>query len=199
MSVSWGAVSSLLTRIIYAIRMAVRFKSRLGGIIREANPQHPCEISIHWLQSTGAKVIALDFDGVLAPYGDDRPSTPMLGWLDRCVEQFGGVNVFILSNNPSPARIEFFHERFPSVQWLTGYRPKPYPDGLERVISLRNLAPSEVLLVDDRLMTGILCACITQANVCYVSRPIVDISKRTFMELFFITLRWLERLLLGWF
>ncbi len=189
---------SLLSRIVYAIRMGVRFRASLVRILREATPEHPWEISIQRLRSTGAKVIALDFDGVLAPYGDDRPSTPMLGWLKRCVGQFGGENVFVLSNNPSRARIEFFRERFPSVRWLTDFQPKPYPDGLERVISLRHVAPREVLLVDDRLMTGALCACITKVNVYYVRRPIVDLSKRTFRELFFMTLRGMERLLLGW-
>lgn len=190
---------SLLTRIVYALRMAVRFRASLGRIYREAPPEHPWDISIQRLRSTGAKVIALDFDGVLAPYDDDRPSTPMMGWLDRCVEQFGGANVFVLSNNPSPARIEFFRQRFPGVRWLTGFRPKPYPDGLERVISLGQVAPWEVLLVDDRLLAGVLCACIAQVNVCYVRRPIVDLSKRTSRELFFMTLRGVERLFLGWF
>ena len=191
--------TSRFLRVVYAIRMGVRYRASLGRIFREATPEYPWEISIRRLRSSGAKVIALDFDGVLAPHGDDRPSTPMLGWLDRCVGQFGGENVFVLSNNPSPARIEFFREHFPSVRWLTDSRPKPYPDGLERLISLGHLAPREVLLVDDRLMTGALCACIAQVNVCYVRRPIVDLSKRCFSELFFMALRGMERLLLGRF
>ena len=190
---------SLLARVVYALRMGLRFRADLARILREATPDPPWEISTQRLRSTGAKVIALDFDGVLAPYGDERPAAPMLGWLERCIEQFGGANVFVLSNNPSPARIEFFRERFPRVRWLTGFAPKPYPDGLERVISLSRAAPREVLLVDDRLLTGALCARIARVNVCYVRRPIVDLSKRTSRELFFMTLRGMERLLIGWF
>ena len=189
----------LLSRIFYAMRMTVRFRANLARILRESTSEHPWEISIQRLRTTGAKVIVLDFDGVLAPYGDERPIAPMLCWLDRCVGQFGGANVYVLSNNPSPARIEFFRERFPSVRWVTGVRPKPYPDGLEQVISLGHVAPRDTLLVDDRLMTGALCACITQVNVCYVRRPIVDLSKRISMEFFFMTLRGMERLLLCWF
>lgn len=199
MPVSGEPNRSLLSRIVYTIRMAVRFRASLSRILREATPERPWEISIQRLRSTGVKVVVLDFDGILAPYGDDRPSTPMLGWLDRCIGQFGGANVFILSNHPSPARIAFFRKRFASVRWLTGFRPKPYPDGLERAISLGNVAPREVLLVDDRLVTGALCACIAQIGVCYVRRPIVVLSKRTSRELFFMTLRGMERLLLGLF
>ena len=184
---------------LYVIRMAIQFRASLGRIFREATPERPWEISIPQLLSSGAKVIALDFDGVLAPHGDDRPSTPMLEWLDRCVERFGSGNVFILSNGPSPVRIEFFQERFPSVRWLTGFRPKPYPDGLEQIISLRQVTSQNVLLIDDRLMTGALCACIARVNFFYVRRPIVDLSNRTYTEMFYMTLRWMERLLIGRF
>ncbi len=175
--------------------MVIRFRASLSRILREATSKPPWEISIQQLRLTGVKIIVLDFDGVLAPYGDDQPSTLMLGWLNRCIRQFGEANVFILSNNPSPARIEFFREHFARVQWLTGFRLKPYPDGLEWAISFRSVAPREVLLIDDRLMTGVLCACIAQIGVCYVRQPIVALSKRPSRELFFMALRGMERLL----
>ncbi len=123
----------------------------------------------------------------------------MSDWIDQCIAQFGETNVFILSNNPSLARIEFFRKRFSGVRWLTGFRQKPYPDGLEYAISLRKVMPQEVLLVDDRLATGALCACIARTRICYVRRPIVALSNRTASELFFMTLRGMERLLFGLF
>lgn len=179
--------------------MAVRFRDSLSQILREATSEPPWEISIQRLQSIGVKVIVLDFDGVLSPYGDDSPYEPMLDWIDQCIVQFGEANVFILSNNPSLARIEFFRKRFFGVRWLTGFRQKPYPDGLECAISLRKVMSQEVMLVDDRLMTGALCACIAQTRICYVRRPIVALFKRTASELFFMTLRGMERLLFGLF
>ena len=190
---------SLLSHILYTIRMAVRFRASLSRILREATFKPPWEISIQRLRLTGVKVIVLDFDGVLAPYGDDQPSALMLGWLNRCIKQFGEANVFILSNNPSPARIEFFREHFARVQWLTGFRLKPYPDGLEWAISFRNVTPREVLLIDDRLMTGVLCACIAQIGVYYVRRPIVALSRHPSREFFFMVLRGMERLLFSSF
>lgn len=190
---------SLLLRIIYTIQMAFRFRTALSLIQRESTLESPWEISFEKLQSTGAKVIVLDFDGVLAPYGEERPGSLVLDWLEGCGRQFGRENVFILSNNPSTARIEFIQERFPGIRWISDSQPKPYPEGLERIISLVGLAPCEVLMVDDRLLTGGLCACITQVNFYYVRCPIVDLTKCTSKELFFMTLRGMERLLLRFF
>ena len=186
-----------LAQIAYAVRMAVRFRSSLAHYLRTTPAERrPWQISVQELRAGGAKILALDFDGVLAPHGQPRPCARMLAWLDQCLEEFGAENVFVLSNAPSPARMAFFHQRFQNVRWVTNCRPKPYPDGLERVLSLTRKAPCELLLIDDRLLTGGLSACIAQVKLCYVRRPIVDLSQSTTKELFFMTLRWMERLML---
>ncbi len=193
-------VNTILSRIAFTVRMGARHRAGLARILRENAPDcRPWEISIDQCRSTGATIIALDFDGVLAPHGDPRPAPLMLDWLDRCVGQFGAENVFVLSNAPSPPRMAFFQDRFPDVRWQTGAARKPYPDGLEQIISLTRVAPRALLLVDDRLLTGALAACIADINFLYVRRPIVDLAKQTFKEIFFMTLRGTERLLLRWF
>jgi hypothetical protein len=53
------------------------------------------------------------------------------------------------------------------------------------------------MLVDDRLLTGGLAACIAKVSITYITRPIVLLSKRPLSELFFMMLRFWERRLIS--
>jgi uncharacterized protein len=193
-----GSHQSPISRVIYTFRMSFRYRFNLAIIMRESTLEHPWDISFRQLRSIGIKVIVLDFDGVLAPHGDNRPIKLILDWLDNGIDLIGGENVFVLSNNPTLARVEFFGKRFPNVRWVTGFLPKPYPDGLVQIISLAQVSPQEVLMVDDRLMTGVLCSCIAKTRVCYIRRPTMDFSKRTAKEFLYMVIRALERQVFGW-
>jgi len=70
----------------------------------------------------GIRVLALDFDGVLAPHGGDQPLPDVEAWLRQMVAVCGAERVFILSNRPEGPRVAWFHEHLPGVRFISGVR-----------------------------------------------------------------------------
>jgi hypothetical protein len=142
-------------------------------------------------------VLALDFDGVLAPHAEDVPSPAMAAWLKEAVGIFGPERVFVLTNRPSYARVAWFLQYLPGVRLVTDVRKKPYPDGLLQIASLAGVPPEAVLLVDDRLLTGALAACLAGSRCHYLRWPLMHLKRRPVREAFFQCLRVGERLLVA--
>jgi len=145
------------------------------------------------LISSGITVLALDFDGVLAPHGDPVPLPEAVSWMKRCAVIFGGDRIFILSNKPTDGRRRWFAENFPAVRFISGVRKKPYPDGLNKTGELAGVPLSQILMVDDRLLTGCLASLVAGARPCYIRRPYILFHQRPLAELFFWLLRAAER------
>lgn len=167
----------------------------LRQLVRETKPtarlldQEPQQ-----LVGRGVKVLALDFDGVLAPHGADQPLPEVVDWLNRAAMVFGQERIFILSNRPFGPRVAWFANHFPGVRFVGGVRKKPYPDGLKKTGELASVPLSEILMVDDRLLTGCLSAVLAGARPFYVRQPYVALRSNLRKELFFMLLRWCERL-----
>lgn len=151
------------------------------------------QINPQQLKQSGINILVLDFDGVLAPHGDLQPLQTLHQWIQQCIQVFGAENIFILSNKPMPQRITYFKQHFAGIRFIVAVKKKPYPDGLEQIIKLTGRSPSEITLVDDRLLTGILAACITEVRTTYISHPYTSVKQRPMKELFFMSLRGLER------
>jgi len=185
---------TLLTRIIYTLKNTVKHRQQLKKI-RHRTPKNLSTDNIdpQQLKQQGVHILALDFDGVLASHGEIYPNEILLNWLKKCVTIFGADNVFILSNKPLPARITYFKQHYAGVRFIAGVKKKPYPDGLEKIIQLSNAQPHTIMLLDDRLLTGALAACIAQVQVTYITQPYVNFKKRPIQESFFWLLRFLER------
>lgn len=148
------------------------------------------------LKAEGYTVLVLDFDGVLASYGEEKPYEFLYPWVNTCVQTFGAGKVFVLSNKPTPIRQQFFATHFPDICFTVGKRKKPYPDGLLQILDLTKVPAHQMLVVDDRLLTGILAAILVGAGGRYVTAPYINLSKRPLSELGFMLLRGMERLLL---
>jgi len=162
--------------------------------LASANPSRkPQDLIPGDWKTRGISVLALDFDGVLAPHGETIPLPAMCSWLKNCLTHFTPDQVFILSNCPSPARIQYFNATFPGIRFISGVQKKPYPDGLAKIIEIKQVGAHEVMLVDDRLLTGGLAACLAGTQVTYIQRPYIALAKRPIKELFFIILRRLEK------
>lgn len=147
------------------------------------------------LNAAGVVALALDFDGVLAHHGAPVPLPDTVAWMRLCEAVFGGDRMFILSNKPTAGRSQWFAENFPAIRFIAGVRKKPYPDGLKKAGELAGVPLSQILMVDDRLLTGCLAALVAGARPCYIRKPYISFLCRPLAELFFWLLRAGERVI----
>ena len=142
---------------------------------------------------TSASIIALDYDGVLAPHGVDELSPDIQQWLTQIISDFGADKIFILSNKPKTSRRAYFRTIFPDVRFVTGIKKKPYPDGLLAIKAMANCKESAIVLLDDRLLTGGLATCLAGTKFIFIRKPLVSLGHNFCAELFFVALRFFER------
>lgn len=175
--------------------MAWRHRTSLKAYRRDATLQMTSILQCDplLLKAQGFKVLVLDLDGVLTPYGVVDLSEAIEKWLRSCMEIFGNKNVFILSNKPTKERIEYFSRFFKGLIVVLPPRNKPYPDGIQQILQQTKAAPEAVLMIDDRLLTGILAAIITHTSGRYITKPLIAFRVHFLPELFFILLRQIER------
>jgi predicted HAD superfamily phosphohydrolase YqeG len=184
-----------LSHILAGFSLGFRHRNELRRVSDEtAGDTNILTLDPDALNSAGISVLAIDFDGVLAHHGASTPLPEAAAWLKRCESVLGGDRIFILSNKPTFERIQWFAKNFPALRFISGVRKKPYPDGLIKVKELAGGSMSSILMIDDRLLTGCLAALTAGARTCYIRRPYVSFSHRPFAEMFFMTLRTLERL-----
>ena len=189
-------IMSFLKRIIFSLQQLHHHHKALAKIKRNT-PRHNQlhNLSPATLKQQGVRVLVLDFDGVLAAHGELQPTQELHPWLHDAIKQFGSEQIFILSNKPLPSRIAYFKQHFPGVRYISAVKKKPYPEGLEKIITLTKQTPEALRLVDDRLLTGGLAACIAKVPLIYINHPYVNLSKRPIQELFFMSLRFIERII----
>ena len=141
------------------------------------------------------KALVLDYDGVLAPHRAACVLPQIKLWINACSALLGVDNVFILSNRPSPSRIDYFSREFPGIRVITGIRKKPFPDGLQQILQLTGYQPSAVMLLDDRLLTGVLSAGLAGTRITYITAPYIRFDQSPVREAYFMVLRRLEKML----
>ena len=184
--------------ILYGLKMGIASRRQLAEIVRRFHaPQRTIEVAPEELAARGITVLALDFDGVLAPHRDAVPLPEVEEWLRRCAAVLGEERIFILSNRPDPVRADYFRRTFPGVHYVSGVRKKPFPDGLLKIMELSGAVPRQVVMFDDRLLTGVLGACLVGVGVIYITAPYVSLSQRPLQEGFFMLLRFVERKLIS--
>ncbi len=186
----------IVQRSVYTLQMMLRHWVCVRSVYHISPATHRItELDPLSLVDQGVQVLALDFDGVLASDGTPFPSPKVQQWLDHCVRQLGTERVFILSNKPRPERISWFKEQYPGLRFISGVRKKPYPDGLQAIQQCTQVPFQAILLVDDRLLTGVLAACIAQTQALHIRTPYVELSKHPVKESFFMLLRGIEKVL----
>jgi uncharacterized protein len=185
------------SRIQYTISMAWKYKAVLRKYRQDKALQIKSllELDPRQLKAQGIEALILDFDGVLASHGESEPNSEVSHWLHACLKIFGDGKIFILTNEPTLSRENHFKDKLSGIKWLTPERKKPFPDGALAVINQSGIQPETLLLVDDRLLTGILMAAIVGIPGLYVTHPWISLSSRPFIETFYILLRRIERLL----
>lgn len=185
----------MIFRVFYAIWQGGRHHQKLRSY--KFDPALSVEniqsLDPNVLKAQGIKVLAVDFDGVLASYGEELPFSVTEDWLKQSLQVFGNDNVFILSNKPTQERQKFFLDH--GIGWIKASKKKPYPHGLITIIEKTRIQPKDLLILDDRLLTGILAAEIAGTRAIWIKKPYVNIRKRPIPELLFMLLRGIERLL----
>lgn len=181
----------MLARLFYSLYHAFAHRRCLSTV---STAKTICDIDIQFLKNQDIRIIVLDFDGVLAAHGETFPQSDAEQWLIQCISIFGKNQVFILSNNPFIERQRYFEEL--GVRFITGFKKKPYPDGLNFIISQTHENKEQIVLIDDRLLTGILATCLAQIQGILITQPYRNFSKHFIKESFFSFLRFVERFLI---
>jgi HAD superfamily phosphatase (TIGR01668 family) len=101
----------------------------------------------------GVRLLVLDLDNTLAPYGDNAAPQRLLDWCDGMRK--AGLELFILSNNRGP-RPALFAEQL-GVGYA-GAAGKPFTRTLRAVLKERETLPAEAALIGDQIFTDVLCA-----------------------------------------
>ncbi len=185
----------MITRILYALTMAFKHRKSLWAYRHEQALQKQSILVIdpRTLEAQGIKVLALDFDGVLAAHGATEINADVSHWLKQCVRIFGPGHVFIVTNKPSKQRADYFAHHFSGIEFIFPKRKKPYPDSLLSILEKTGVTSQALLVIDDRLLTGILALIIAGVRGCYITQPVTDLHRRPFAELFIMALRLFER------
>lgn len=186
-----------MKRLFFSIKSFLQHRISLKKYLMDLSLQTQTIFNCNLIQikKTGIKILVLDHDGVLAGHDVDELDIKTKTWLDRCVHTFGEGRVFILSNRPTLNRQNYYKENFPGVRFVWVAKKKPYPDGLLEILKQTKANPQEVLIMDDRLLTGVLAAILVGVKALWVTEPRIEWNKNPIQELFFIILRKIERLL----
>lgn len=190
MSIDW-----LQWRWVFAVYEGWRQRKQLREFL--VDPAYRVEslneITGKKLDEANVAVLILDFDGVLANHGADQPLPEVETWLKQLCLEIGEWRIAILTNKPLPKRMAYFAKYFPLIHVVQGVRKKPYPDGIIEIAHYKGVEPHRVLLVDDRILTGMLATCLSFSQGWYFCRPYANFLQRPIKELFFSLLRVVER------
>ncbi len=105
-----------------------------------------------FLTRHGIRLLLCDLDYTLAPKSQPEPDDALRGWLAEV--QAAEVEVMILSNNRSSARVE----RFCRDLGITyeGHAGKPSAKGFRRAMTRCGVTPRETAMLGDKLLTDML-------------------------------------------
>ncbi len=185
-------------RWFFAIKNAIALRKKLKQfLINPAFQIHDLsEITLSKLDEANVAILVLDFDGVLAPHNARQPTPEAEMWLHKLSQTIGEHRIALFSNKPKPERIQYFAQKFPSIFFLQGVKKKPYPDGLALIAQYRGVPAHRLMLVDDRLLTGMLATCLAFTQGWYFRPPKTSYWTNPIIESFFSLLRVFERILI---
>lgn len=192
------SVLGSMARMFFAVRKALQCRALLlhwrysslhtiNGLV---------QLTVERLKALQTTLLVLDFDGVMAAHGALEPRSEVLLWLRDLIVAAPYLKIAILSNKPLLVRQLFFKTHFPQIVFFVSDCKKPYPMGLQALAKQSQTPLSQVLLVDDRWLTGMLAAILAGTEGLYVQQPYADFKKNPMVESFFAGLRIVERLFL---
>lgn len=101
----------------------------------------------------GIRLLVLDVDNTLSPYGVDRASPRLLEWAGRF--RTAGLTLYILSNNRGE-RPALFARALGCG--FVGRARKPRTNGLRRILRRFGFAPEQAAVIGDQVYADVRCA-----------------------------------------
>ena len=112
------------------------------------------DISVEFLKEHNVKLLMLDMDNTISPYGVSKPTIEMCGYIDGL--KTAGIEPYIVSNSKRPGRTEAFAEAL-KIGYIKA-AGKPKPDALLKVMSVKDLSPENCALAGDQIFTDTIAA-----------------------------------------
>lgn len=109
-------------------------------------------ITPEMLQSWGIRLLLCDLDYTLAPRSVARPDAQVLAWVGAM--KAAGIEVMILSNNRSSARVEEFCKDM-GITYV-GHAGKPAKRGYREAMEKAGTTAGETAMLGDKLLTDVL-------------------------------------------
>ncbi|HFL8824100.1 MAG TPA: hypothetical protein V7791_00135 [Candidatus Azoamicus sp. OHIO1] len=180
--------------IFYFIKYRRFLKKYLTSSLYSSNVL--IDVSPYYLRKIGIKVLILDFDGVLSSYGETYVLiNDVLFWLKFSLEIYTFENIFIFSNNMTKSR-NLLLNKIGINMVINRAKKKPYPDAIISILYYKNLLYHEIIMVDDRIFTGILAAELANIRGLFIISPYYNLKDNFLKEFFYIILRKIERFVL---
>jgi len=107
-----------------------------------------------WLKARGITLLLTDLDYTLAPKSVREPDQALRDWIAGM--KAAGIQVMIVSNNRSSARVEAFCATL-GIPYQ-GHAKKPSPRGLEEAMGRAGADRSQTAMLGDKLLTDVLAA-----------------------------------------
>ncbi len=182
-------------RIMYSCIQAWRYRKLLANYATDFNLQiaSVVDLSPEILFKNGIKGLIIDFDGVLAAYAMNQPVVEAASWLRLCCDVFSPGRIFIFSNKPTLIRKQYFTENFKGINFIIAKHKKPFPNSILHILQDTKLLPEELLMLDDRIGTGILAAAISNVSACLITKPYIDYTANPIRERLYILVRRFEQ------
>lgn len=154
------------------------------------------EICIEVLKENHIEGLVLDYDGVLSSHGQTIPIDKNIDILKKLTDT--NIHLAIHSNNPaelSEKRQKWMKTNFPNIVWMPPKPHKPNPSTLLHLAQRWKISPENIAMIDDRFTTGGLAAFRAKSKFILVADPLVDFSKRFYSELWFSSVRFIEKMI----
>jgi len=155
------------------IGLAWRLAKPLGDLL--CAPVLAEDLTEARLREFGAGAVVFDHDGVLGPSRSDVPDETGMEILTSALKVFGAGKVFVLSNTSSKREIRErrYENLVDGVRYIRSDK-KPDPAGLIIASDLSRIDISNIAVMDDGLLTGVLMAVSSGAIPVYVKRKMIS-------------------------
>ena len=112
------------------------------------------DVTSDFLLSNKIKLLMLDLDNTIAPYGEHEPTMEVCEWVERM--KAAGIELYIVSNSKRPGRTEQFAKLL-NIGYIKA-AGKPSPRALLKVMGIKGILPENCALAGDQIFTDTIAA-----------------------------------------